>query len=90
MKLTRHEKIYWVLVMFADETMAYQGNDGLLYMFEPDQKDRLTDGLVEGDDCWHFNESKDRECVEEDYLGRLTANPSRVADVYGLPVLWDN
>lgn len=88
--LSRWEKRYFREVMFEDETIAYLDKPGLLYLFEPEEEERLTKGLPYDaeEEVWFFNESRDRECVERHTDGKLSVNPSHSASIYGMPVIW--
>ena len=87
-------KKYFNPVMFSNELVAEQGNDGLLYRFETTKelKKDLTSitSYSKSDECWYFNSSHDRMCAEYDYRDKhIMINPNIVAKLYGLPVLFE-
>ena len=87
-EISRITKKYYHPVMFADESIAWQANDGLLYLFETGIAEILDKHYPKNSDGWFFNSTKDRYCAENDW-DTITVNPSIVATHFGMPVLFE-
>jgi len=71
-----------------NETIAEMAKDGLSYRFIPKDVITLLKDLPSNSIGWFFNESRDRYCAEwydDDYI---FINPSKVVNLFGLPVLF--